>query len=48
MIESFRKEFGFCQYISNKPAKHNMKIFSVVDSGNFYTLNIEIYSRQQK
>ncbi|XP_060855395.1 uncharacterized protein LOC132933083 [Metopolophium dirhodum] len=48
MLESFRGKCRFRQYIANKPAKYGIKIFSLVDSRTFYTLNMEIYCGQQE
>lgn len=47
MLESFRGRCKFRQYISNKPAKYGIKIYSLVDARVFYTHNMEIYPGRQ-
>nr|CAI5841238.1 unnamed protein product [Callosobruchus analis] len=47
MLESFRGRCKFGQYIANKPAKHGIKIYALVDSRMFYTFNMEIYAGKQ-
>lgn len=47
MLESFRGRCGFRQYIKNKPARYGIKIFSMVDSTNYYTFNMEVYVGKQ-
>lgn len=47
MLLPFRGRCSFRQYISNKPAKYGVKVFSLVDSETYYTLNMEIYAGQQ-
>lgn len=47
MLEAFRGKCKFRQYISNKPDKYGVKIYALVDSRTFYTLNMEIYAGKQ-
>ncbi|XP_066248793.1 piggyBac transposable element-derived protein 4-like [Euwallacea similis] len=46
-LESFRGKCSFRQYIPSKPNKYGIKIFALVDSKLFYTLNLEVYVRKQ-
>lgn len=46
-LEGFRGRCSFIQYIPSKPAKYGVKIFAVVDSGVYYTCNMEIYPGKQ-
>lgn len=46
-LEGFRGRCNFVQYIPSKPAKYGIKIFAAVDSGVFYTCNMEIYAGKQ-
>ena len=43
MLEKFRGKCSFRQYIPTKPGKYGIKIYSLADAQNFYTLNMEIY-----
>ncbi|KAF5276317.1 hypothetical protein FQR65_LT16418 [Abscondita terminalis] len=43
MLEGFRGRCGFRQYIKSKPARYGIKIFSLADAHNYYTLNMEVY-----
>ncbi|XP_046406812.1 piggyBac transposable element-derived protein 3-like [Ischnura elegans] len=43
----FRGRCSFRQYLPSKPAKYGIKIFALVDSSVFYTLNLEIYAGRQ-
>lgn len=47
MLLGFRGRCGFRQYIPSKPNKYGLKLFSLVDSKMFYTLNLELYVGQQ-
>lgn len=47
MLEGFRRRCKFRQYIANKPNKYGIKIFALVDSRVFYTVNMEIYAGKQ-
>lgn len=47
MLESFRGRCKFRQYMANKPSKYGIKIFALVDSRVFYTVNMEIYAGKQ-
>lgn len=47
MLEGFRGRCKFRQYISNKPAKYGIKIYSLTDAKTFYTCNMEIYAGKQ-
>lgn len=47
MLLGFRGRCGFRQYIPSKPNKYGIKLFSLVDSKMFYTLNLELYVGQQ-
>ncbi|KAL4143281.1 hypothetical protein QTP88_005632 [Uroleucon formosanum] len=47
MLEGFRGRCKFRQYIVNKPNKYGIKIFALVDSRVFYTVNMEIYAGKQ-
>ncbi|KAL4089192.1 hypothetical protein QTP88_024253 [Uroleucon formosanum] len=47
MLEGFRGRCKFRQYIANKPNKYGIKIFALVDSRVFYTVNMEIYAGKQ-
>ncbi|XP_034944888.1 piggyBac transposable element-derived protein 4-like [Chelonus insularis] len=47
MLESFRGRCKFRQYIRNKPTKYGIKIYSLVDSRTFYTVEMEIYAGKQ-
>lgn len=42
-LESFRGRCSFKQYISKKPAKYGIKIFSAVDACTYYTSRLEVY-----
>lgn len=44
---AFRGRCGFRQYIPSKPAKYGIKMYALVDSKTFYTLNLEIYCGKQ-
>lgn len=44
MLEVFRGRCKFCQYIADKPNKYGIKIFALVDSRVFYTVDKEIYA----
>lgn len=46
-LVAFRGRCGFRQYIPSKPAKYGIKIFALVDSKTFYTMNMEIYCGKQ-
>lgn len=46
-LEAYRGRCSFVQYIPNKPAKYGIKIFALVDSRSYYTLNLEIYCGRQ-
>lgn len=46
-LEAFRGRCPFTQYIPSKPAKYGVKIFALVDSKMFYTINLEIYPGKQ-
>ncbi|KAJ8914727.1 hypothetical protein NQ315_017437 [Exocentrus adspersus] len=46
-LEAFRGNCNFRQYIPSKPAKYGVKIFALVDSKTFYTLNMEVYVGKQ-
>ncbi|CAH2085795.1 unnamed protein product [Euphydryas editha] len=46
-LVAFRGRCSFRQYIPSKPAKYGIKIYSLVDSKTFYTLNMEIYCGKQ-
>lgn len=48
MLLSFRGRCGFRQYITNKPLKYGLKVFSMVDSRTFYTYNMETYVGKQE
>lgn len=47
MLPGFRGRCSFRQYIPSKPNKYGLKIFALVDSRMFYTLNLEIYAGKQ-
>ncbi|KAB0803806.1 hypothetical protein PPYR_00776 [Photinus pyralis] len=47
MLEGFRGRCSFRQYIPSKPNKYGIKIFSLVDSSSYYTMNMEIYAGKQ-
>lgn len=47
MLEAFRGKCKFRQYIGNKPDKYGIKIYALVDSRTFYTLNMEVYCGKQ-
>lgn len=47
MLDGFRGRCSFRQYIPSKPAKYGIKIYSVEDSNNYYTANMEIYCGKQ-
>lgn len=47
MLIAFRGRCKFRQYIPSKPAKYGIKIIALVDSTNFYILNLEIYPGKQ-
>lgn len=47
MLEAFRGRCSFRQYIRNKPAKYGIKIFALVDSVCYYTVNLEVYVGKQ-
>lgn len=47
MLESYRGKCKFCQYIVNKPNKYGVKIFALIDSCVFYTINMEMYAAKQ-
>ncbi|CAD6218015.1 GSCOCG00011413001-RA-CDS [Cotesia congregata] len=47
MLQAFRGRCKFRQYIANKPARYGIKIYSMTDSKNFYTYNMEIYCGKQ-
>lgn len=46
-LPSFRGRCSFRQYIPNKPSKYGLKIFALVDSKCFYTVNMEVYVGMQ-
>lgn len=46
-LEAFRGRCSFRQCIPNKPSKYGIKIFALVDSDVFYTLNLEMYCGEQ-
>ncbi|GBP34213.1 hypothetical protein EVAR_30766_1 [Eumeta japonica] len=47
MLESFRGSCRFRQYMPSKPAKYDIKLFSLVDAMTFYTKKLEIYVEKQ-
>lgn len=47
MLEGFRGRCPFRQYISNKPEKYGVKVFSLADARTFYTYNMEVYAGKQ-
>ena len=47
MLEGFRGRCKFRQYIRNKPAKYEIKVYALVDARTFYTSNLEIYASKQ-
>lgn len=47
MLEAFREKCKFKQYIPSKLARYGIKIYSLVDSKSFDTLNTEIYCGKQ-
>lgn len=46
-LEGFRGKCPFRQYIPSKPNRYGIKIFALVDSKMFYTLNLEVYVGKQ-
>ncbi|XP_043462873.1 piggyBac transposable element-derived protein 4-like [Leptopilina heterotoma] len=48
MLESFRGRCSFRQYMPIKPAKYGIKVWAIVDSRLFYTVNLEIYPGKQQ
>lgn len=46
-LQSFRGRCSFRQYTPNKPAKYGIKMFALVDSINYYTANLEVYTGVQ-
>ncbi|XP_050315802.1 uncharacterized protein LOC126750275 [Anthonomus grandis grandis] len=47
MLVAFRGRCRFRAYMSNKPNRYGIKIYSLVDAKLFYTANMEIYVGQQ-
>lgn len=47
MLEGFRGRCKFRQYIRSKPDKYGIKIYALVDSRTFFTVNMEIYAGKQ-
>lgn len=47
MLPGFRGRCPFRQYIPSKPNKYGIKIYALVDSRMFYTLNLEVYVGRQ-
>ncbi|KAJ8964144.1 hypothetical protein NQ314_005096 [Rhamnusium bicolor] len=45
MLEGFRGRCGFRQYIKSNPARYGLKILSMADSENYYTVNMEVYKQ---
>jgi hypothetical protein len=43
MLLAFRRRCGFKIYMTMKPNKYGIKIFSIVDARTFFTHNLEIY-----
>ncbi|CAK9798644.1 PiggyBac transposable element-derived protein 4 [Anthophora plagiata] len=43
----FRGRCGFRQYIASKSAKYRIKIYTLVDTKTYYTVNLEIYCGKQ-
>lgn len=43
MLESFKARCSFRQYMAKKPSKYVLKIFALVDSKTYFTLNMEVY-----
>lgn len=46
-LQSFRGRCPFRVYMPNKPAKYGLKLFALVDSINYYTKNLELYTGNQ-
>lgn len=47
ILVRFNGKCGFRQYIPSKPGKSGIKIFALVDTKTFYTLNLEVYVGKQ-
>ncbi|XP_066260450.1 piggyBac transposable element-derived protein 4-like [Euwallacea similis] len=46
-LEAFRGKCSFRQYIPSKPTRYELKVFALVDSKTFFTLNLEVYLGRQ-
>lgn len=47
MLEGFQENCKFRHYIAYQRNKYGIKIFALIDSHVFYTVNINIYADQQ-
>ncbi|KAJ8896382.1 hypothetical protein PR048_001726 [Dryococelus australis] len=47
ILEAFRGRCKFRQHTANKSAKYRIKVYALVDSRTFYTINLEIYPGRQ-
>ena len=47
MLVPFRGRCSFIQYITSKPAKYGVKIFTLSDANTFFTGNLEVYCGKQ-
>lgn len=42
-LEAFRGRCSFRQYIPSKPNRYGLKVFALVDSRTYYSVNLEVY-----
>lgn len=42
-LEAFRGKCSFRQYIPSKPNRYGLKVYALVDSKTYYTMNLEVY-----
>lgn len=47
MLEAFKGNCGFRQYMPKKPAKYGIKLLALADAKTYYTFNMEIYCGTQ-
>lgn len=48
MLHPFQGRRGFIQYMPQKSAKYDLKIYALCDIETYYTWNVEIYCGTQR